>query len=278
MKGIIYCFHCISNGKKYIGMTEKGLEYRVKQHINNVNRNYKVSRKFYNCIKKYGIQNFIIAIVEECDVNNLSEREKYYIEKYDTYRKGLNSTLGGEGTSGWKHTKESRDKIKQRRKYQVLTEEHKEKLRGYKHTEEWKQKQREWMTGREVKYETRLKLSQSQKGRKGRPISEEQRKKQSEKLKGNPKTKEHAENIKKSKQGVRWWTNEIENKMSKQCPGDDWRIGKTSNPLPGRIGAIWWNNGIQNKCCRECPEEGWIKGKIRKKVDFKPNNNYNSKK
>jgi group I intron endonuclease len=264
MKGIIYCFHCIPTGKKYIGMTQKTLNHRVKQHINNTKRDYKVSKKFYNSIKKYGIENFIIGIIEECNINLLSEKEKFYIEKYDTYKNGLNSTLGGEGVSGWKHTKETKDKIKKSRKKQIITEEHKEKLRKHKHTEEWKKQQSERMKGREVKCETRLKISERQKGKKRKPITEEQRKKKSEKLKGRPKTKEHAENIKKSKQNIRWWTNGIENKMSKQCPGDGWRIGKTSNPLPGRKGSIWWNNGIQNKCCKECPGEGWVRGKIRK--------------
>jgi len=52
--------------------------------------------------------------------------------------------------------------------------------------------------------------------------------------------------------------------MSKKSPGEGWRIGKISNPLPGRKGTTWWNNGIKNKCCKEHPGEGWTKGKIRK--------------
>ena len=247
MGGVIYCFHCIPTGKKYLGLTEKTLENRVKQHLYNIKRDYKTSRKFYNSIKKYGIDNFIIGIIEECDVFLLPEREKFYIEKYDTYRKGLNSTLGGEGVSGWKHTEETRKKLGDINRGKKLTEEHKEKLRKPRHTEEWKRQHIERLRGRVVKLETRIKLSQSQKGRKGRPISEEQRENQRQKMIGRPKSKEHAENIKKSKQGVRWWTNGLENKMTKQCPGDGWKNGKTSNTLPGRKGAIWWNNGVKNK-------------------------------
>lgn len=264
MKGVIYCFHCIPTGKKYIGLTEKTLEYRVKQHLHNVKQNYKTSRKFYNSIKKYGIDNFIIGIIEECDVFLLYEREKFYIKKYNTYKNGLNSTLGGEGASGWKHTEETRKKLGNINRGRKLTEEHKEKLRKHRHTEEWKRQQSERLRGRVVKPETRIKLSESQKGKKRRPISEEQREKQRQKMIGKPKSKEHSENIKKCKQGIRWWTNGIENKMSKQCPGDDWKIGKTSNPLPGRRGAIWWNNGVKNKCCKEYPGNGWVRGKIKK--------------
>lgn len=264
MKGVIYCFHCIPTGKKYIGLTEKTLEYRIKQHLGNIKRNYKTSRKFYNSIRKYGVENFIIGIIEECDSNELFKKEKFYIKKYDTFVNGLNSTLGGEGTSGWKHTDTTIKLIREMRKKQVITEETKQKLRGKKHTEEWKRKHIERMTGRFVSEETRKKLSERFKGRKGRSITEEQRKKQSEKLKGVPKEKEHAEKIKKAKQGIRWWTNGIKNKMSKESPGKEWKIGKTSNPLPGRKGYTWWNNGIINKCCREYPGEGWVKGKIRK--------------
>jgi group I intron endonuclease len=264
MKGVIYCFHCIPNGKKYIGMTEKPLKYRVNQHINNVNKNYKTSRKFYNTIKKYGINNFIIGIIEECDCKILNQKEKYYIGKFDTYKNGLNSTLGGEGVSGWKHTEETKKVIREKRKKQIITEEHKEKLRGKKHTEEWKKNQSERQKGRIVSEETRKKLSEKLKGRKGRKITEDQRKKQSEKLKGIPLKKEHAEKIKNSKQGVRWWTNGIQNKMSKNSPGEEWEIGKTSNPLPGRVGSIWWNNGSVNKCCRDCPGQDWIKGRVKK--------------
>lgn len=266
MIGIIYCFHCIPSGKKYIGMTEKILDHRVNQHINNVKRNYKTCRKFYNAIRKYGINNFIIGIIEECDCKVLNEKEKYYIEKFDTYKNGLNSTLGGEGTSGWKHTKETKEKIKEKRRKQVLTEEHKQKLRGKKHTEEWKENHIKRMTGRIVSQETRKKLSEKLKGRKGKEITTEQRKKQSEKLKGIPKKKEHAEKIKNSKQNIRWWTNGTQNKMSKEKPGEEWVIGKTSNPLPGRKGASWWNDGFQNKCCKECPGDGWKKGRYKKKV------------
>jgi group I intron endonuclease len=264
MKGIIYCFHCIPTSKKYIGVTEKGLDHRIHQHLNNVKRGCKKSKKFYNSIKKYKIENFIIGVIEECDSSLLFEREKYYIKEYNTYHDGLNSTLGGEGVSGWKHTEEAKIKIKEKRKNQIITEEHKENLRKHKHTEEWKINHIKRMTGRVVSDETRKKLSESQKGRIGKPITEETKRKISDKLKGKSKDQEHTQKIKNSKQGIRWWTNGIKNKMSKECPGEEWIIGKTSNPLPGRKGSIWWNNGIQNKCCKECPGDNWKRGKCKK--------------
>jgi len=177
MKGVIYCFHCIFTGKKYIGVTEKTLEHRLKQHLGNVGRNYKTCRKFYNSIRKYGIENFIVGIVEECDKNELFEKEKFYIKKYNTYVNGLNSTLGGEGSSGWKHTEETKKLIREKRRKQVISEETKQKLRGKKHTEEWKRKHIERITGRVVSEETRKKLSKRLKGKKETPIQKNKKEK-----------------------------------------------------------------------------------------------------
>lgn len=44
---------------------------------------------------KYGIENFSVQQIEECDISQLDEREIYWIRYYDTYRQGYNSTLGG---------------------------------------------------------------------------------------------------------------------------------------------------------------------------------------
>ena len=48
-------------------------------------------------MKKYGVEHFFVEQLEECDDSILSEREKYYIDLFDTYRHGYNATLGGEG-------------------------------------------------------------------------------------------------------------------------------------------------------------------------------------
>lgn len=49
-------------------------------------------------MKKYGIENFIIEKLEECSVEESSEREMFWIDKLNTYKNGYNATLGGEGT------------------------------------------------------------------------------------------------------------------------------------------------------------------------------------
>ena len=65
--------------------------------------------------------------------------------------------------------------------------------------------------------------------------------------------------------GKTHWTNGIEEKFTKECPGKGWIKGR----LPG-IMCSWWNNGITEIYAKKCPE-GFIRGKLnsitpRKKV------------
>jgi group I intron endonuclease len=57
---------------------------------------YEKDNKFYNAISKYGTECWFLEILEEVeDINLLNEREIYWIEHYDTFKSGYNSTLGG---------------------------------------------------------------------------------------------------------------------------------------------------------------------------------------
>ena len=92
----IYCFENKINNKKYIGQSVK-IKTRIKQHIDcSKNKNYiGYNTKFYKALRKYGIDNFNIIILEECEESKLDEREIYWIEFYDTYKNGYNSNRGG---------------------------------------------------------------------------------------------------------------------------------------------------------------------------------------
>lgn len=91
--GNIYCAHCISTGKKYIGQTVKrNINLRVNEHFADC---VKYNHKFANALKKYGREGFIWGIIEECDVSDLNDREIYWIEQYDTFNSGYNTTSGG---------------------------------------------------------------------------------------------------------------------------------------------------------------------------------------
>lgn len=54
--------------------------------------NYPLSKAF----RKYGIENFTFEVLEECSQEQLNEKEKYWINQYNTFYNGYNQTLGGD--------------------------------------------------------------------------------------------------------------------------------------------------------------------------------------
>lgn len=114
MKGYIYKLTCTITGKVYIGKTID-INRRMVQH-SKVTPKY--SHHLANAIKKYGINNFKEEIIFEVEAEDraalntaLSNAEQLYIEQYDSYRNGYNSTIGGEGTSGFHWLESSKKKL-----------------------------------------------------------------------------------------------------------------------------------------------------------------------
>jgi|SRR5208283_1602849 len=94
---IIYKITNTINGKIYIGQSKFSLDKRWKEHLRDYNRSYK-NNHFYNAIRKYGIDCWIFEVLEEVnDISNLNEAEMKWIEYYDTFNNGYNSTTGGDG-------------------------------------------------------------------------------------------------------------------------------------------------------------------------------------
>ena len=50
--------------------------------------------KLYKAMQTYGIWNFSWEVLEQCSKDLLDEKEKYYIELYDSYNFGYNSNTG----------------------------------------------------------------------------------------------------------------------------------------------------------------------------------------
>ena len=96
--GYIYKIINTLNDKVYIGQTIKTVQKRFTQHKNNSNKEYFSQIVLYKAFNKYGIENFICEEIEEVPNDKLDEREKYWIEYYDSYFNGYNSTLGGRAT------------------------------------------------------------------------------------------------------------------------------------------------------------------------------------
>lgn len=100
LKGVIYKTTNLINGKIYIG-----------QYSGN-NKNYLGSGKVLKrAIEKYGRDNFVREILEECDSILLDERETYWIQKLNSFDKkiGYNMTDTGRASfKGKQHSEETK--------------------------------------------------------------------------------------------------------------------------------------------------------------------------
>ena len=96
----IYKVTCLKNNKIYIGKTESSIYQRWKEHCKAafLESHGDYNFAFHRAIRKYGIENFQVEEIDRCeDSEELKEKEKYWINFFDSYKNGYNSTLGGDG-------------------------------------------------------------------------------------------------------------------------------------------------------------------------------------
>lgn len=96
----IYLITNIINNKKYIGQSVD-INKRFREHIySSLNANAKdANSPLHQAIRKYGKENFCLTILEECNREDLNEKECFWIQYHDSYHKGYNATLGGDSDS-----------------------------------------------------------------------------------------------------------------------------------------------------------------------------------
>ena len=156
---IIYKATNIKNNKIYIGATIRTLNERKSQHISCALRNAdNNNRYFYNAIRKNGPENFIWEIIDSAeDYETLMEKEKYWIKYYNSFGKnGYNSCEGGNNTIGYRHSKETLQKLREIAKNREVKRGSESPFFGKKMPEETKQKLREKLSGENnpMKYKT----------------------------------------------------------------------------------------------------------------------------
>lgn len=92
----IYMISNNINGKVYIGQSVD-IKKRWREHrsaaFNLNSKDYDMV--IYRAIRKYGLDNFNFTIIEKCRVEELNNREKYWILFYDSKTNGYNVSLGG---------------------------------------------------------------------------------------------------------------------------------------------------------------------------------------
>ena len=92
----IYKITNVLNNQCYIGQSTN-IQIRWNQHLKTFKNNEYPHLKIYQAFKNYGIENFSFEVIEQCTMNDLDEREKYWIKYYNSYNSGYNMTPGGTG-------------------------------------------------------------------------------------------------------------------------------------------------------------------------------------
>ena len=90
------------NGKVYIGQSTS-IQQRWIAHRNRPfnSNSTQYNSPLYRAIRKYGLENFSFEVLDECDKDELDEKEIYYISLFNSANPefGYNLTNGGQGTT-----------------------------------------------------------------------------------------------------------------------------------------------------------------------------------
>ncbi len=108
----IYSITHIDSGKVYIGSTTN-LKVRWRDHKKTLRGNRHDNRYLQNAWNKYREDSFSFKVIEECGVNILLDREKFWFNKTSCCDRnfGFNIVIDPNSGGGWKHTKKSKDKM-----------------------------------------------------------------------------------------------------------------------------------------------------------------------
>lgn len=146
--GIIYCYTSKTSGLKYIGQTTNELARRNKFLSKSIyctkSKNGSKLSQFDSARFQYGVDDFSYEVLENVESNSVEELhnklnklEKFYINKYNTFRNGYNSTTGGH--EGWKMSLEVKQLMSNNCKQRFINKEN-HPMFGKHHSEETKKK------------------------------------------------------------------------------------------------------------------------------------------
>lgn len=115
------------NGKAYVGQSND-IERRFKEH----QQKGESSRIPLDvAIQKYGKDNFTYEILEECQLNELNQKEKYWISTLNTIENGYNCSEGGDQQSVGENNGRSKITEEQVKKIRQAYAEHKKQKEVY---------------------------------------------------------------------------------------------------------------------------------------------------
>ncbi|MGM9858544.1 MAG: GIY-YIG nuclease family protein [Bacilli bacterium] len=93
-KSGIYKITNIKNQMCYIGQTKAGFKNRWRTHVKRgLGCEEQTNNRLYTGLKEDGLENFTFQILEICEDKILTERERFYINFYDSKNWGYNSKI-----------------------------------------------------------------------------------------------------------------------------------------------------------------------------------------
>lgn len=234
---------------------------RWRIHKQDLNHNKHHSRKLQNHYNKYGKDDLVFDLLYICQREELIMAEQFFIDAYKPY---FNICKIAGSSAGIKMSKESIEKNRAARIGKKLGPA----------SEERKQKQREWNTGRKMTDEDKKKMSEARKGKapwnKGTKglYSEEYKQKLRDARKSFNHSPESKQKISQSNIGRVGWNKGIETppdvreKISKALKG------RSHPPVSDETKEKLRQYGLKQWQLRE-DKTAWNKGKKRVKVDGK---------
>ena len=115
--GIIYKIQNAITDKTYIGQTTNprgfngrydykgiGIERVYNYSLNKARQGLDYNQHLFRSIEKYGLDAFIVDEVFDTanSKDELNEKERYYIKKFDSFKNGYNRSIGGDSVQGAK--------------------------------------------------------------------------------------------------------------------------------------------------------------------------------
>lgn len=213
----IYVILNIQNGHFYIGQTQN-FRKRLRDHKSYLIRGTHPNHHLQSAWNKYGERAFRFVELECCSIEQLDEREQYYLDLYAgkelCYNVATDAIAPKRGLT-YTMSEETKQKIGNANRGRHLTVEHRQKLSDASKniSDEKRQKLSDSHKGKILSEETRKKMSTSGKNRparsletlhrmseaqKGKKLSDKHKHKLSEAHKGKILSKEHKQKISES--------------------------------------------------------------------------------